>query len=500
MVRELPQTWVACLWVEQVGIAVECARLPHMVGEPFVLATADGIVCVASDEAAHWGVKSGMAVHGARSLCDELIVLPYDSTAYEVATRSVLDVLATESDTVDTEKPELAYAEIRGTRCEITNRLRALAETVAPRVGVPVRVGVGRTKFVAWHAARGLEGKSDALVVPFGEGTVFLAHLPLSSLPNAPKLDHKARQQIERLGVKTLGDIWALPPHRLPNALRKAGQQLLQWAQGYDSDPVKALYPPRSVVVEERFDEGICDRFFVENALARLVGQASCKLASVHEFAREVTLKVGLEDKTWVQETEKLATPESQAQPIHRAVMRLLQRFQIKQPVVSLEIVLGELGTGSRVQLSLMGKAGELPHERMKRLESILVHLRREYGPRAVIPASLLAKARRIHLWTHPLGHLLSEPLEQVATDGRGTPVRYWRRGGRNTAGRIPRRDYGQETRCYDVLAIHNRWRESGKRNGVLADADVWRVETNPFGVSELRHLDTQWSITAGWD
>lgn len=493
--------WVACLWIEQVGIAVEQARLPHLEGEPFALADAEGNLKSVSDEAATWGARRGMDVQGARTLCAELIVLPYDTTAYEVAARSVWDMLATESHAVEPVTPELSYAEVYGTQTEVTSRLRELAKVIAPRVGVRVGIGIGCTKFVARQAAHSRGDNEDKVVtIPLGEEAMLLAGLPISLLPNAPKLDVKAKQQIERLGVKTLGDIWALPPHRLPKSLRRAGHQLLQWAQGYDSDRVRAVWPPRLISAEAKFDNGLENRFLVENVMSQLAEQVSCSLSATHDFCRGIRLRVGLEDRTWVEETERLATPESQVQPIYRAAMRLLQKLQIEQPVVSLEIIASEIGTGSGVQLSLMDKAGELPHERMKRLESILVHLRREYGPRAVIPAALLAKARRIHLWTHPLGHLLCEPLERVATDSRGAPVRYWRRGKSGMAEKISRHEVEDSRQRYEVLTIHNRWRETGTRNGVLTDADVWRVETDPFGISELRRLDTEWRITASWD
>lgn len=504
MVRASSASWVVCLWVEQIGIAVERARLPHLDGEPFALAATDGTLQTASTEAEHWGVRSGMSTQGARSLCGDLIVLPYDRAAYDIAARSIWDILAIESSTVEPVSPELAYTVLQGTQDEVTSRLRHITETIAPRVGVSVQAGVGRTKFVARQAAQRHQSQGqnegETLVVPLGEEAAFLARLPLAQLPNAPKLDQKARQQIERLGIKTLGDIWALPPHRLPKSLQRAGHQLLQWAQGHDSDPVRAVWPPQVVAAEVKFEDGLEDRFLFEKALLRLAERVSCRLSAGHEFCRELMIKIGLEDRTWVEETERLATPESQVQPIYRAALRLLQRLQIEQPVVSLEIIASEIGTGSGVQLSLMDKAGELPHERMKRLESILVHLRREYGPRAVIPAALLAKARRIHLWTHPLGHLLCEPLERVATDVRGVPVRYWRRGKGGMAGSSPRREFEDRGQRYEVITIHNRWRETGTRNGILTDAEVYRVETDPFGVSELRRLGTEWRITASWD
>lgn len=495
-VNPIKNKWVVCLWVEQVGVAVEQARLPALQGEAFALASADGTIQVVSDEAKQWGIAPGITSQAARSLYYDLVVLPYDRAAYEFAARAIWDVLAIESSIVEPVSPELSYAEFRGTQAEVTARVRHLTEILAPGIGVPVRSSLARTKFVARQAAQ-RDATDEAIVIPIGEEANYLTRLPIALLPNAPKLDQKARQQITRLGIKTLGDIWALPPHRLPKTLQKAGYQLLQWAQGNDSDSVKALWPPRVVSAEVRFEDAVVEQFLVENALLKLAEQIVCQLAEGNEYTRELTLRVGLEDRTWVQEIEKLSFPESLVPPIHRAFLRLLRRLHIDQPVISLEIVGSDLGSGSGVQLSLMDKAGELPHERMRRLEAVLTFLRKRYGPRTVIPAALLLKARRIHLWIHPLGHLLCEPLDQVATDEQGTPVRYWRQ---SRARGVSRREFGHQGRRYEVLNIHNRWRETGSKNGALIDAEVWRVETDPFGVSELRRMDTEWRITASWD
>jgi hypothetical protein len=157
--------------------------------------------------------------------------------------------------------------------------------------------------------------------------------------------------------------------------------------------------------------------------------------------------------------------------------------------------VAGELGTGSAVPLALFGQGGSddpLPHERQARLEATLAFLRRRFGGRVIVTGRLLTQARRIHLWTFPLGHLLDEPV-RVATDHRGTPVRYWRQGRRRAA-----------TRRYEVTHIQNRWRETRwaqEPGGVgMTDTDVWRVETDPWGLSELHQLRCEWRVTGVLD
>jgi DNA polymerase-4 len=500
--------WVACLWGERLGVAVERRRLPELVDEPVVLAAPDATIAVTSTEAEIWGITAGISVQGARGLCADLRVLPYDRLAYEIAARPLWDLIATESNVVEPVSPEVCYVEISGDRMEAASRIRRIVEVMAPRLTEPVRAGIGRSKFVALRAAQSRMAHGPILV-PFGEEARFLAGFPLDTVPaKGRKFDSKSRQQLDRLGVRTLGDILSLAPNRLPKSLQRVGNELLQLAQGYDSDPVRPLWPPRALHARMSFTDesaegggysgGVSDLLVIENRLVKMAEHISADLAATHEYAREISVTVGLLDGTFLTETERLAMPESAVLPLFRAAMRQFQRLQIEQPVVSLEVVAAELGAGSGVQLALMDAGGEMPHERLLRLEAAIAFLRKKHGPRVLIKGALLGRVRRIDLWTYSLARYGSEPLPQVAVDKDGNPVRYWRRGVSK-----PRRllKVGRdEHRRYEVLRVYNRWRETGMRHGTLTDADVFRVETDPFGVSELRRLETDWRLTGTAD
>jgi len=496
--------WVACLWIEKIAIAVEHRRLPETAEEPLALTNPDGIFQVVSDEAEHWGVSVGMTVQAGRSLCGDLRIFPYDRPAYEIVARPIRDLIATESDRVEPASPEICYVELQGGREVVVDRLRRLVEMIASLIGLAVRAGVARSKFVALRAAQ-YRLPDVVLVISPGDERLFLGGTPLGALvPYLPKLDLKSRSQLDRIGVKTLGDIWSLPPARLPRVLQRIGYQLRQLAQGFDGDPVRPLWPPRRIVARTSFtdsvedgdaySDGVEDLTVIELRLRKMAEVVAEKLGAKHEYAREITLRIGLRDGTFFTQTERLVMPEALASPLHRAGLRQLQRFEIEQPVVLLELIAAELGTGSGVQLSLLDAGGELPHERAKRLEAAIVFLRTKHGPRVVITGAILHQARRVHLWTYSLARYLSEPITDVATDGEGVPVRYSRSAALVQRRRASAAPSVRET--YRVRCLLNRWHETGMRHGALTEAEMFRVETEPFGVSDIRRLESEWRLT----
>src|SRR5688500_1294947 len=142
---------IACFYMPQIGIAVERARLNHLWGEPVGLAAEDGSLAAVSDEAAPFGIKPGQDSGGAKALCRNLTVLPYDSAAYEEAAHCVWDLFAIESSFVEPVSPEICFVDLAG--ADAIGRAQKLAVDLAASVRIPVRIGLAHTKFVARKAA-----------------------------------------------------------------------------------------------------------------------------------------------------------------------------------------------------------------------------------------------------------------------------------------------------------------------------------------------------------
>jgi DNA polymerase-4 len=473
---------VACFTLPQFGIAVERSRLTHLWGEPVTIAREDNTLQVVSDEAADLGLRPGMTVSSARALCPTLTVLPYDRPAYEQAAELIWNVLAVESSVVEPASPEVCFVELRGP--DALERATLLATAISRRVRVPLLVGLAKTKFLAHNAALRSGGRG-VLAVPMAEGAAFVSSL---SIDDVPQLDLPTRKRLQRLGVRTLGDVLALPPADLRRQFRDVGHLLRRLAAGEDGDRVRPAWPPRGV--EERFDfeEEVCDTATVHHALREGGERIAAALGRQREFCRALALTVALADGSSQRQEESLSLPLDDARGLFTAALRLLGRMRIEQPLLGLTLKASRLGSGSGVQLALLDENAHghgLPHERRAALDATIAYLRKRYGVGCILTLAMLAQARRAGLWTYALTHTLNEPV-RVATDAHGMPVRCWRPGGR-----------GRPAGVLEFKRIQNLWKETKWFWGASATTTVFRVEADPDGLYELHRLGVEWRLGA---
>jgi len=469
---------VACFVLELIGVACERARLPRLMGEPLALSAGeDGALCAVSTEARAYGIRPGQASTFARSLCQGLIVLPYDRETYEASAEAVWDAVSIESSTVEPVCPEVVYAWLTGARP--FERAQVLALHLGEIAGVDVRVGVGRSKLLAHQAAR--TGAGDAC----GREASLLAQVRLEDLSLLPpKVKSRARQ----LGLRTLGEIVALPAAEMDRQFKEAGLLLRRLGAGEDGDVVKPLWPRPGVEYDIAFDEEVIDASRIHYALGVCASNIAATLNKDRIYCRHLALIVYADRGISLRGEEDLAGPVREPCDVERAALRLLGRMKIERPVTRLSLKAGHLSVGSGAQLTLISQGESGPtFEQNEKLEAAQAHMKEKYGAGAIIPGALLRRAQRIHLWTYHLGQMRNEPVD-VVTDEIGDPLR------------IVRRERGAHSSArpgalYEVRQIQNCWRETDWSWGNLSERVCFRVVTDPAGLYELHRAGTQWLL-----
>src|SRR5439155_3561154 len=143
-----------------------------------------GVVLAASYEAKAYGVRTAMGGGQARRLCPDAVVVSPRMSAYSDASKALFRVFENASPVVEGLSIDEAFLDVRGMRriagspAEIAARLR---RDVREQVGLPLSVGVARTKFLA-KVASGVAKPDGLLVVPPDRELVFLHPLPVERL------------------------------------------------------------------------------------------------------------------------------------------------------------------------------------------------------------------------------------------------------------------------------------------------------------------------------
>ena len=232
-----------CLLVTHLPVKAELWRRPELAGQPLVVTTVGRgrpSVLDASGEAA--GVAAGQSDSEARSHCSDAMMLPADPSYLSQVNDHLLAALCRVADRVEPAGLGVFYVDLTG-MADMYGGLTRLAEAVLSSAGeewLRPRLGIGAGKFPAYCAAA--RAKAGAWLPAPVDASGWLAPLPVSWLP----LDRDAVARLAGFGIRTLGDVAALPPEALSEFLGVDGARAWRLANGIDPAPViPATLPER---------------------------------------------------------------------------------------------------------------------------------------------------------------------------------------------------------------------------------------------------------------
>ncbi len=186
-------------------------------------------------------------------------------------------------------------------------------------VGLTASVGVSTTKLVA-KIASDLRKPDGLVVVPPGEEAAFLAPLPISRLWG---VGEKSAAVLAEYGVRTIGDLAALPPDVVVRRFGKHGASLVDRARGLDADPVHDGDPAKSIGHETTFDVDSSDPEVIERTLLALADGVAGRLRSAGVRASTITVKVRDSSFRTITRQRTLPEPTDMTEPIYRIALDL---------------------------------------------------------------------------------------------------------------------------------------------------------------------------------
>ncbi|MDT4907555.1 MAG: polymerase [Pseudonocardiales bacterium] len=302
--------------------SVEQRDNPRLRGRPVIVG--GGVVLAASYEAKAFGVCSAMGGRQARLLCPHAVVVPPRMDAYSEASKAVFAVFADTTPIVEGLSIDEAFLDVGGLRqvsgtpFEIALRLRG---DVRERVGLPITVGVARTKFLA-KVASAVAKPDGLLVVPPDGELAFLHPLPVERLWGVGAV---TAAKLHNRGISTVGEIAALDEVALTSMLGKAsGRHLHALAHNRDPRPVQVGRRRRSIGSQRALGRNSLSPEEIDAIVVAIVDRVSRRLRGAHRVCRTVVLRLRFDDFSRATRSHTLPFATSQTETILATVRALL--------------------------------------------------------------------------------------------------------------------------------------------------------------------------------
>jgi DNA polymerase-4 len=373
--------------------SVEQRDRPELRGLPVIVggsAENRGVVCAASYEARKFGVHSAMPTVTARRLCPQGIYLPTRMAHYAQIARQLRQIFLSFTPLVEPVSLDEAYLDVRG--CEgLFGTPEVIARQIKARIrqetNLPASVGVAANKFLA-KLASDLR-KPDALVVITPEQVQDILHpLPVSRLWG---VGAKGAKRLHALGIRTFGQLAALPEKVLVSHWGEAGRHLWHMAHGRDDRPVVPDENAKSVSTETTFARDIGSRAVLRSWLLELVDHLGQRLRHSGVRARTIEVKARTSDFQTYIRSVTLREPTDATEVIWQAAAGLFEE-KIPQSWLPLRL-LGVGGTGlvreQQVQAELFDGAWQA---KQRSLDQALDAIREQFGGQAIQRAGVLRR------------------------------------------------------------------------------------------------------------
>jgi DNA polymerase-4 len=368
--------------------SVEQRDDPRLRGRPVIVGA--GVVLAASYEAKAHGVSTAMGGAQARRLCPQAVVVEPRMSAYAEASKAVYRVFEDTTPLVEGLSIDEAFLDVRGlgrisgTPAEIAERLRG---DVRERVGLPITVGVARTKFLA-KVASGVAKPDGLLVVPPDRELAFLHPLPVERLWGVGPV---TASKLHGRGITTVRQVAQVGEAALVCMLgRAAGRHLHALAQNRDLRPAQVRRRRRSIGSQRALGRSPRSPDAVDAVVVSLVDRVTLRMRTAGRVGRTVVLRLRFDDFSRATRSHTLPLATAHTETILATVRGLLTAAMPmieRQGLTLVGVAVANLDDDGATQL-------RLPFDRKSSdaLDAALDEVRNRFGSAAITRAVLLGR------------------------------------------------------------------------------------------------------------
>lgn len=368
--------------------SVEQRDDPALRGRPVIVG--GGVVLAASYEAKAHGVRTAMGGREARRLCPQAIVVPPRMSAYAQASKAVFEVFEQTTPLVEGLSIDEAFLEvgglrrIRGAPLDIARTLR---HDVREQVGLPISIGVARTKFLA-KVASGVAKPDGLLLVPPDGELAFLHPLPVEALWGVGQVTAaKLRDQ----GVRTVGQVARMAESALIELLgRASGRHLHGLAHGRDPRRVQPRRRRGSIGAQRALGRRPRTPEEIDATLVGLVDRITRRMRAAGRIGRTVVLRLRFDDYTRATRSHTMPEPTAETELIlgtARGLLTLARPMIERQGLTLIGVAVANLRGVAGQQLALPFDQRPAPA-----LDAAVDQVRERFGSAALTRGTLLGR------------------------------------------------------------------------------------------------------------
>jgi DNA polymerase-4 len=368
--------------------SVEQRDDPRLRGRPVIVGS--WVVLAASYEAKACGVRTAMSGSQARRLCPQAIVVDPRFSAYSEASKAVYQVFDDTTPLVEGLSIDEAFLDVRGmeriagTPAAMAARLR---QDVRRHVGLPISVGVARTKFLA-KVASAVSKPNGLLVVPPGGELAFLHPLPVERLWGVGEVTSR---KLHGCGITTVGQVAEVSESSLIALLgRASGRHLHALAHNRDPRAVQVGRRRGSIGAQRALGRAPRSPDEIDAALVALVDRVTRRMRFAGRTGRTVVLRVRFGDFTRATRSHTISRATAQTEPIlvaARSLLALALPLLERQGITLIGVSVANLDRAPAGQLEL-----PFPADDGRALDTALDQVRDRFGLGAITRAVLLGK------------------------------------------------------------------------------------------------------------
>lgn len=224
--------------------SVEQLVVPSLRGRPVIVGS--GCIASCSYEARRRGLRAGMALHEARRLCPQAVILEGNYQIYRCFAEHIWEICRGYTVSLETYLDE-AYGDatgmdrVHGGPLELGRKLR---RQVLEEVGLPVSIGLAGNRMMAGMAshfskpsrqAAGGEAVAGVMWIAPGQEEAFLAPLAVEELLG---VGHKTAQRLRDMNISTVGQLRLLSRPAMAAMFGRRGETLYERCRGRDIETV----------------------------------------------------------------------------------------------------------------------------------------------------------------------------------------------------------------------------------------------------------------------